>query len=139
MALHALDPRFVAGTGGKWIRPDNDYNAYLVAWHYYIVDAWRLPLFSIPAMGFPEGGSVLFNDALPLAALFTKALYQLAGVRPNPFGWWILLTYVLQGAMAARLVCAVGAQSIWVSAAAAVSSRLPARGFQPTACIPRAG
>lgn len=119
-ACRALDPQFIAGTGGQWSRPGNDFNAYLVAWNYYIIDAWRLPLFSVPAMGYPEGGSVLFNDALPLTALLTKAIYHLAAVRINPFGWWIFLTYVLQGAMAARLACAVAGPRIWTSAAAAV-------------------
>jgi hypothetical protein len=123
IGLRGLDPHFIAG-GGKWIRPDNDYVAYLVAWHYYIVDAWRLPLFDLPAMGYPEGGSVLFNDALPLTALPTKILYQLFGVQVNPFGWWIFLTYVLQGAMAARLVCAVGVRSLWACTAAAVLALL---------------
>jgi hypothetical protein len=120
VGLLTLAPGFIAGTGGKWVRPENDYVAYLVAWHYYVVDAWRLPLFDLPAMGYPEGGSVLFNDALPLTAVPTKILYQLTGARINPFGWWILLTYVLQGAMAARLVWAAGARSVWASAAAAV-------------------
>jgi hypothetical protein len=120
LALVALDPHFILGTGAKWVRPDNDFIAYLVAWNYYVVDSWRFPLFSLPNMGYPEGGSVLFNDALPVAALPTKVLYHLSGLRINPFGWWILLTYVLQGAMAARLVCAVGVRSVWASAAAAV-------------------
>jgi hypothetical protein len=120
VGLRVLDPQFIAGTGGKWVRPENDYIAYLVAWNYYIVDAWRFPVFALPAMGYPEGGSVLFNDALPLTALITKALYHATGVRVNPFGWWILLTYVLQGAMAARVVCAVGVRSSWACAAGAV-------------------
>lgn len=120
LGLRVLDPQFIAGTGGKWIRPENDYVAYLVAWNYYVVDAWRFPLFDIPAMGYPEGGSVLFNDALPLTALVTKALYQATGVRVNPFGWWILLAYVLQGAMAARIVRAVGVRSLVACAAAAI-------------------
>jgi hypothetical protein len=119
LALRGLDPGFIAGTGGTWVRPDNDFVAYVVAWNYYVVDAWRFPLFTLPAMGYPEGGSVLFNDALPIAALPTKVLYQVSGVRVNPFGWWILLTYLLQGAMAARLAWAVGARSVWAGAAAA--------------------
>jgi hypothetical protein len=118
LALTALSPAFISGAG-RWLRPENDLNAYLVAWHYYIVDGWRFPLFNIPAMGYPEGGSVLFNDALPLTALPTKILFKLTGVAVNPFGWWIFLTYVLQGAMAARLVCALGARSMWAAAAAA--------------------
>lgn len=112
VALIALNLRFIAGTGGRWLHPDNDFNAYLVAWHYFVADRWRLPLFSIPAMGYPEGGSVLFNDALPLTAILTKLLFHGLNVLVNPFGWWIFATYVLQGAMAARVVRALGVRSV---------------------------
>ena len=132
IGLQALTPEFINGTGGKWVRPENDYNAYLVAWHYYVSDTWRLPLFSLPAMGYPEGGSVLFNDALPLTALPSKVIYQLTGVLINPFGWWILLTYVLQGVMAAKVMLSVGVRSVAASAAAAalaVVRRRSSRGW----------
>lgn len=119
IGLQALAPQFIAGTGGKWIRPENDYNAYLVAWNYYIQDVWRLPLFSLPLMGYPEGGSVLFNDALPLAALPTKIISRLTGSVVNPFGWWIFLTYICQGVMSARVMQSVGVQSVWAAAVAA--------------------
>src|SRR5262245_5011700 len=79
VAFFALDSAFVRGAGGTWMHPKNDLVAYLVAWNYYIVDSWRLPLFSIPAMSYPEGGNVLFNDALPVTAFLTKALYKLTG------------------------------------------------------------
>jgi hypothetical protein len=92
VALASLDPQFIAGTGGKWVRPENDFNVHLVGWHYFVRDAWRLPLFRVPTLGYPEGGSVLFNDALPLAALPSKLAYRLTGVLVNPFGWWILLS-----------------------------------------------
>ena len=59
LALLALNLRFIAGTGGRWLRPDNDFNAYLVAWHYFVADRWRLPLFSIPAMGYMRHGHLL--------------------------------------------------------------------------------
>jgi len=120
IALQVLDPGFIAGTGVKWLRPENDYVAYLVAWNYYIIDTWRLPLFDLPAMGYPEGGNVLFNDALPLTAMATRMIYRWTGMKVNPFGWWIFVTYVLQGAMAARMVNAVGVRSIWACIAAAV-------------------
>ncbi len=119
VALIGLDPSFIVGTGGKWLRPEDDFASYLVAWNYYIADSWRLPLFSIPGLGYPEGGSVLFADALPLGALCSKILYALSGLRVNPLGWWILLAHVLQGAMAARLIRATGVQSVVASAAGA--------------------
>ena len=31
--LQALAPPFITGAGGKWVRPENDYNPYLVACH----------------------------------------------------------------------------------------------------------
>src|SRR5262249_22815928 len=37
-----------------------------------------------------------------------------------PFGWWIFLTYVLQGAMAAAVLWVCGVRSRWASLAAAV-------------------
>jgi hypothetical protein len=119
VALLTLDPAFVAGTGGKWIRPENDFMSYVVAWRYYIADQWRFPLFSLPNVGYPEGGSVLFNDALPLSALASKILYRVSGAMINPFGLWVLLVHVLQGVMAARLLLAVGSRSPIACATAA--------------------
>ena len=71
-------------------------------------------------MSYPEGTNLALNDSLPLAALPAKLLFQLTGASINPFGPWMFLTYVLQGAMAARLVYAVGVRSVWASVAAAV-------------------
>jgi hypothetical protein len=119
LGLVALAPGFVAGTGGLWACPPNDVVMYRVAWSYYVADAWRWPLFEVPALGYPEGGSVLFMDALPLAALATKLFASLTGVRVNPFGGWMLLAYVLQGALAARCVAAAGARSLAATVAAA--------------------
>ena len=51
VGLDALAPPFITGSGGKWVRPENDYNAYLVAWHYFVADHWRFPIFSLPQMG----------------------------------------------------------------------------------------
>ena len=120
IACLVLDPQFIRGNGGTWVHPRNDLVAYLVAWNYYIVDRWRLPLFSIPAMSYPEGGNVLFNDALPVTAFMTKVAYHATGARVNPYGWWVFLTYVLQGATAARLAFAVGTRWYWAAGAAAV-------------------
>jgi hypothetical protein len=120
VALASLDPRFIAGTGGKWTHPENDFNAYLVAWHYFVADQWRFPVFDLPQMGYPEGGSILFNDALPVAALPSKILYRLTGLRINPFGWWVFLTYVLQGVMAVRLLSALGVYSVFAALGAAI-------------------
>ncbi len=120
IALWRFAPEFITGTGGLWRGPRNDHIAYLVAWHYFVIDEWRLPLFSLPAMGYPEGGNVLSNDALPLTALATRILYRLTGHQVNPYGWWLVLHYIFHGAMAARLVCAMGVRSMAACITAAV-------------------
>jgi hypothetical protein len=119
LAVFALNPGFVDGTGVFWDRPERDYNAYLVGWQYFIQDTWRFPILDVPAMGYPEGGSVLFNDALPLGAITSKIVKQITGVTVNPFGYWVFATYVLLGAFTSRLVRACGVRSTWAGAAAA--------------------
>ncbi len=119
-AYGTLDAHFLHGTGGKWEQPENDLAAYVVAWSYFVRDAWRFPLFDVPGMGYPEGGNVLFVDALPIAAIVTKVIYVATGAMVNPFGPWTLLTYVLQGVFTARLLFAVGVRSLAASVAAAV-------------------
>jgi hypothetical protein len=57
-------------------------------------------------MGYPEGGSVLFNDALPLAALATKVVYQLSGtILPLAclFRWWPPLPAIAVSSLAVFL------------------------------------
>src|SRR5215831_11516525 len=78
-------------------------------------------------MGYPEGGSVLFTDALPIGQLVSKVIHSVSGHAVNPFGWWILATYVLQGVMAARIVRAAGVRSVSAAISAAVMA---------TACVP---
>jgi hypothetical protein len=120
VAYGTLDAGFLHGTGERWQHPDNDLVAYIVGWSYFINDRWRFPIFDVPAMSYPEGGNVLFVDALPLTAILTKAMRSLTGVSINPFGPWTLLTYVLQGVFATRLLFAVGVRSLPASIAAAV-------------------
>jgi hypothetical protein len=120
IALVALPPKFITGTGAIWIRPKYDLNTYLATWHYFVQDHWRFPILDVPAMGYPEGGSVLFTDALPIAQLASKAIHSATGQAVNPLGWWIFLTYVLQGALAARVVRAAGVRSLLASITAAI-------------------
>jgi Family of unknown function (DUF6311) len=119
IGLYALPFGFIRGDGVGWANPEGDLNMYLIPLQYFIHDAWRFPLFDLPAMNYPEGGSVLFNDALPLGVLVSKVIHSVSGYVINPFGWWVFLAYVLQGALAARVVTACGVRSWWASIGAA--------------------
>jgi hypothetical protein len=113
IAVIAYDWHFLDGTGPLWTWPSGDRAAYLTPILYFVRDPWRLPLFALPEMGYPEGGSVIFNDAIPIGALVSKLLYAISGHVVNHVGWWVLLSYPLQAAMGVRLVQALGERTRW--------------------------
>jgi hypothetical protein len=119
LAACAFDVGFVTGKSAFWVRPENDFNAYLVAWQYFLHDRWRFPLLDLPAMGYPEGGSVLFNDALPIGVLPSKIIHSLFGISINPFGIWLWLCWVLLGAFTSRTLAACGVRLRWALMAGA--------------------
>jgi hypothetical protein len=127
LGILVLPIGFISGRGTAWSLPWHDLNMYLIAWEYYVHDQWRFPLMTIPAMGYPEGGSVLFNDALPIGQLVSKIIHSVSGHAINPFGWWILASYVFQGVMAVRVVRAAGVRSV----SAAISAAVIATAFTP--------
>jgi hypothetical protein len=107
IALIAFDWSFLDGTGPLWAWPTGDRAAYLTPILYFVRYPWRLPLFALPEMGYPEGGSVIFNDAIPIGALVSKILYAISGHVVNHVGWWVLISYPLQAVMGVRLVRAL--------------------------------
>jgi Family of unknown function (DUF6311) len=107
----ASHPSFLARSSPRWAWPSGDLGTYQTAGVYFVHDRWRLPLFSLPAMGYPEGGSVIYNDAVPLGALVSKIIFAVSGVFVNHLPWALLAAYVLQGVMAVRLVRALGVRT----------------------------
>jgi hypothetical protein len=120
LAFATLDPWFLLGVGAKWQNPTGDLTAYMVASTYYLHDSWHFPLWSIPKMGYPEGGSIVYNDAIPIAALPTKLLTSLTGWHINYLGPWVVLCYALQAVLAARLAFVLGNRSLLATGAFAV-------------------
>lgn len=119
LALAAFTPGFILGTGPAWTWPRNDHNQYLFTWHYFLHQPWGLPLFDLPDMGYPQGGSALLTDGLPLGLLPSKLVHTLTGAAVNPLGWWMLACYVLLGAFSARLLALLGVGSTPALAAGA--------------------
>jgi hypothetical protein len=122
-----LPTDFIIGHAGFWRQPKHDFFAYLIGWHYFLADSWRLPLLDVPAMGYPEGGNLIYSDGLPVAQLISKAIQSVSGWAINPFGWWVFLTYLLQGGMAARLGRAAGIRTPigWIAAAILATASVP--------------
>jgi hypothetical protein len=111
-AAFSLDPAYIVGHGPYWQAQLGDVAKGEIGWFYYARDAWRFPLFDIATYHYPEAGSIVLSDSLPLFALPAKILYRLthgAGDLPPIYtGWWVALCLVLQAVFASRLLRALG-------------------------------
>jgi len=115
-AALTLDSRYVRGTGPYWEEQVGDPAKGEIGWFYYARDAWRFPVFDSENYHYPEGGSVVLADSLPLFALPAKVIYRLGGdstrLPPIYTGWWVALCLVLQAIAASRLLRALGVEEI---------------------------
>ena len=102
---------FLLGLGVRWEHPRPDLVAYLTSALYFLREPWHMPLFTLSNMGYPEGGSVIYNDGIPLAAFIAKIIKTVTGFYVNHFGPWFLVSYILQGALAARVAYEIGNRS----------------------------
>ena len=111
-AALSLDPGYVSGRGPYWSAQLGDVAKGEIGWFYYARDAWRFPLFDIGTYHYPEGGSLVLSDSLPLFALPAKIVYKLAytpeQLPPIYSGFWVVLCLVLQAVAASPLLRAVG-------------------------------
>ena len=111
-AALSLDPGYVSGRGPYWSAQLGDIAKGEIGWFYYARDAWRFPLFDIGTYHYPEGGSLVLSDSLPLFALPAKIVYKLAytpeQLPPIYSGFWVVLCLVLQAVAASRLLRALG-------------------------------
>ena len=98
-------------TGARPLDPTNinwvmtgDWVPHHFGWAYFRAEPWHWPPGTVRGYYAPLGTSIGLTDSIPIAAYLLKPL---AAWLPQPFqylGLWLLLCYVLQGALAARLV-----------------------------------
>jgi hypothetical protein len=93
-----FDFGFIVGTSSYWNFPGGDRAVAIMGSSYYVVDAWRFPLFYVKDFGYPDGTNIIFTDSIPFVALFFKFLYAVFGLKiVNYYGLWIAACFVLQG------------------------------------------
>src|SRR5258708_39651380 len=85
------------GTGGEYRQPTGDLAQHMSAAYAYIDDEWRWPLFETKRLAWPTGANIVYMDAIPIAALFSKIVRLTLGPRINYFGIWFALLWVGQG------------------------------------------
>lgn len=93
-----LDP-----TNLDWVMT-GDWVPHYFGWSYFRAEPWQWPPGTVRGYYAPLGTSVGLTDSIPIAAYLLKPF---GAWLPQPFqylGLWLLLCYVLQGALAARLL-----------------------------------
>jgi hypothetical protein len=92
-----LDIDFILGISQYWSEPYGDSAQNVIGLSYFVQDEWRLPIFNVPNLGFPEGANIIFTDSVPLTALLAKIWFQFTGQIFNIMGFWLFFCFVLSG------------------------------------------
>lgn len=95
LLLYGRFPLYLSHTG--WIyNARGDMLQHQLGWEWFRQEAWRFPLGSIQAYGYPFGTSVAFMDSIPLLAIPFKLLSPWLEADFQYFGIWELSAMVGQ-------------------------------------------
>ncbi|RYE08606.1 MAG: hypothetical protein EOP22_12775 [Hyphomicrobiales bacterium] len=103
-----------------------DRAMHQIGWMYFQSWPWSWPLSLNPGLGIEVATSIALVDGLPLLAFPFKLI---APWLPQPFqywGWWLLVSFALQGLFGYRLAREFGASLLVALAAAAFVLITPA-------------
>lgn len=95
----ALDP-----VNAEWILGRLDPTQHYLGWLFYRTGEWSLPIGLNPNFGQDLSSSIVYSDSIPLLAIPFKALDPLLPERFHYFGIWMLACFVLQAALAWKLL-----------------------------------
>lgn len=87
---------FILGVSSFWQSSTTDTTQYFVGFNRYADAPWHLPLLHFNSINYPEGTSATFMDTVPLYALLLKLLVPKSFFPFNPYGFWIVLCFILQ-------------------------------------------
>ncbi|MCC6263015.1 MAG: hypothetical protein IT169_05505 [Bryobacterales bacterium] len=117
VCLRIYDVSFLLGTSAFWQAPHADQMQALTGWHGFAHDAWRVPLFEVKTLRYPQGANIIFTDSIPLLALLAKPFAPLLPSGFHYFGLWFALCFVLQSVGAVALLREWGVRD-WLGLAA---------------------
>lgn len=92
-------------TYDAWIiNNGGDMSQHYLGWVYYRKSPWHFPIGLTDGIIYPNKVSVIFMDSIPIMALLFKIISPILPSTFQYFGIFGLLTYMLQGGMAAVLI-----------------------------------
>ena len=96
--------RILNPTYTTWLYNGADLTQHYLGWKAYRLSAWHFPLGIIDNLSYPNEMSVIFTDSIPLFALVFKLFAFALPSEFQYFGIWGLMSYILQGILAARIL-----------------------------------
>jgi hypothetical protein len=97
--VNVLNPTYDA-----WLYRLVDLSQHYVGWKFYRVGGWSFPIGLIDNLAYPTKTSVIFTDSIPLFAVIFKILSPLLPETFQYFGLWGLMSFVLQGFLAVKIL-----------------------------------
>ena len=109
--LHILHPYQYS-----WLLPLKTDRSYdFLHWLYYKESPPSFPVGVIEHFGFPQEVPLIYTTAIPLLAIPPKALDPILEATVwQPYGWWLLLCWILQGAIGYQLLRSMGIRQFWI-------------------------
>ena len=95
-----FDPRLLDPSYFRWLFWLPDPATQFLGWHFFRLEPWHLPLGAATRYGMEMGGSVVFTDSIPIAALLFKLARAALPDKFQYFGLWMLACYLLQATFA---------------------------------------
>jgi hypothetical protein len=84
-----------------------DWSTHVLGWLFFRNERFAIPLGKLSGLLYPVGTTVGFTDSIPWVALVLRPFSSVLPADFQYIGAWLLLCFILQGAVAARLVALV--------------------------------
>lgn len=91
---------FFFGTSSYWLTQTEDITQYIAGFNAYFSEDWHFPIFKIESFNYPVGTRSTFVDIIPLYSFILKLVVPNSLFPFNPFGFWILFSYLMSGVAA---------------------------------------
>jgi hypothetical protein len=133
LTLTMLPVPIILGEAGFWDFPYGtvpggivDMAQTLVAYRYYELAPWTLPILNIPNLVPPAGTNLVWLDAVPLLCLFAKFIVTISGTSVNLLGIFLFFCFALPGVAMTAVFWVTGQRGlIGAIVGAALADSLP--------------
>ncbi len=87
-----------------WLLAGGDLSQHYLGWQFFRESPWVFPVGMISNLAYPHGIALTFMDSIPLFAIPFKVIEPFLPSNFQYFGWWGLMSFMLQAGFAALIV-----------------------------------